>query len=208
VAACFGDDPGQTLEILIGQLVNLVRDGQPLRMSKRAGTVVTINDIVDAIGVDAARYALARYSRDSAIDLDLDLWTQRSNDNPVYYVQYAHARISSLLRNAAQAGITRGDRYDPALLTQPFENDLLKALADFPAVIAAAAELRQPHRVTRYLEQLSGTYHRFHDACRVLPRDGGPLDETGRARLWLAEATRIVLANGLGLLGVTAPGRL
>jgi arginyl-tRNA synthetase len=208
VAACFGDDPDQTLEILIGQLVNLLRDGQPLRMSKRAGTVVTISDIVDAIGVDAARYALARYSRDSTIDLDLDLWTRRSNDNPVYYVQYAHARISSLLRNAAQAGITRGDRYDPALLTHDRENDLLKALAEFPAVVATAAELRQPHRVARYLEDLSGTYHRFYDACRVLPRDGGPLGETGRARLWLAEATRVVLANGLGLLGVTAPDRL
>jgi arginyl-tRNA synthetase len=208
VAACFGDNPDQTLEILIGQLVKLLRDGQPLRMSKRAGTVVTINDIVDAIGADAARYALARYSLDSTIDLDLDLWTRRSNDNPVYYVQYAHARISSLLRNAARAGITRGDRYDPALLTHDRENDLLKALAEFPAVVAAAAELRQPHRVPQYLEDLAGAYHRFYDACRVLPRDDGPLDETGRARLWLAEAARIVLANGLGLLGVTAPDRL
>jgi len=208
VAACFGDDPDQTLEILIGQLVSLLRDGEPVRMSKRAGTVVTINDIVDAIGVDAARYALARYSLDSTIDLDLDLWARRSNDNPVYYVQYAHARISSLLRNAARAGITRGERYDPTLLTHDRENDLLKALAEFPAVVAAAAGRRQPHRVPRYLEDLSGTYHRFYDACRVLPRDDGPLDETGRARLWLAEAARIVLANGLGLLGVTAPERL
>jgi arginyl-tRNA synthetase len=208
IAACFGDDPDQTLEILIGQLVNLLRDGQPLRMSKRAGTVVTIDDIVDAIGVDAARYALARYSLDSTIDLDLDLWTRHSNDNPVYYVQYAHARIASLLRTAARAGITCGDRYDPALLTHDRENDLLKALAEFPAVVASAAELRQPHRVARYLEDLSGAYHRFYDACRVLPRDDDPLDETGRARLWLAEATQIVLANGLGLLGVTAPDRL
>jgi arginyl-tRNA synthetase len=208
LAACFGDDPGQTLEILIGQLVNLLRDGRPLRMSKRAGTVVTISDIVDAIGAEAARYALARYSLDSTIDLDLDLWTQRSNDNPVYYVQYAHARISSLLRNAARAGITRGDRYNPALLTHDREKDLLKALAEFPSVAAVAAELRQPHRVTRYLEDLAGTCHRFYDACRVMPRGDGPLDETGRARLWLAEAARIVLANGLGLLGVTAPDRL
>jgi arginyl-tRNA synthetase len=123
-------------------------------------------------------------------------------------VQYAHARASSLLRNAARAGITRGARYDRALLTHDRENDLLKALAEFPAVIAAAAELRQPHRVTRYLEKLSSTCHRFYDTCRVLPRDGGLLDETGRARLWLAEAARIVLANGLGLLGVTAPDRL
>jgi arginyl-tRNA synthetase len=208
VAACFGDDPDQTLEILIGQLVSLVRDGQPLRMSKRAGTVVTISDIVDAIGVDAARYALARYSLDSAIDLDLDLWTRRSNDNPVYYVQYAHARISSLLRNAARAGIVWADRYDPALLTHDREQDLLKALSEFPAVVATAAELRQPHRVPRYLENLSGIYHRFYDACRVLPRGDDLLDETGRARLWLADAARIVLANGLGLLGVSAPDRL
>jgi arginyl-tRNA synthetase len=208
IAACFGDDPDQTLEILIGQMVNLVRDGQPLRMSKRSGTVVTINDIVDAIGVDAARYALARYSLDSAIDLDLDLWTRRSNDNPVYYVQYAHARIASLLRNAAQSGITRGDQYDPGLLSRDRENELLKALAEFPSVVATAAERRQPHRVARYLEDLSGTYHRFYDACRVLPRDDRPLDNLGRARLWLADASRIVLANGLGLLGVTAPERL
>ena len=207
-ACCFGDDPGQTLEILIGQLVNLLRDGRPVRMSKRAGTVVTIDDIVGAIGVDAARYALARYSLDAAVDLDLGLWTRRSSDNPVYYVQYAHARIASLLRTASAAGITRGDRYDAAALTHDRENDLLKALADFPAAVASAAELRQPHRIARYLEDLSGTYHRFHDACRVLPRDGGPLGETGRARLWLAEATRVVLANGLGLLGVTAPDRL
>ena len=208
IAACFGDDPDQTLEILIGQLVNLVRDGQPLRMSKRAGTIVTIDDLVDAIGVDAARYALARYSLDSPIDLDLDVWTRRSNDNPVYYVQYAHARISSLLRNAAGSGNHRGSQYDPGLLSHDRENDLLKALADFPSVVASAAELRQPHRVARYLEDLAGTYHRFNDACRVLPRDSGPIDALGRARLWLAEAARIVLANGLRLLGVTAPERL
>jgi arginyl-tRNA synthetase len=208
VAACFGDNPDQTLEILIGQLVNLVRDGRPLRMSKRAGTIVTIDDIVDAIGVDAARYALARYSLDSPIDLDLDVWTRRSNDNPVYYVQYAHARISSLLRNAAESGNSLGSQYDPSLLSHDRENDLLKTLADFPGVVASAAELRQPHRVARYLEDLAGTYHRFNDACRVLPHDRSPVDDLGRARLWLAEAARIVLANGLRLLGVTAPDRL
>jgi arginyl-tRNA synthetase len=208
IAACFGDDPDLTLEVLIGQFVNLVRDGQPLRMSKRAGTVVTIDDIVDAIGVDAARYALARYSLDSPIDLDLDLWTRRSSDNPVYYVQYAHARIASLLRAAAEAGITRGSDYDPGLLSHVRENDLLKALAEFPGVVAGAAELRQPHRVARYLEELAGAYHRFYDACRVLPRDGEPAGDVSRARLWLAEAAGIVLANGLGLLGVTAPDRL
>ena len=213
IAACLGDNPDQTLEILIGQMVNLLRDGQLVRMSKRAGTVVTIGDIVDAIGVDAARYALARYSLDATIDLDLDLWTRQGNENPVFYVQYAHARISSLLRRAAEAGITLGDEYDPGLLTHDRENDLLKALAEFPRVVAAAAELRQPHRVARYLEDLSGAYHRFYDACRVLPRDGGPGEggppgDLGQARLWLAAATRIVLANGLYLLGVSAPERL
>jgi arginyl-tRNA synthetase len=208
IAGCFGDDPDQTLELLIGQLVNLVRDGQPVRMSKRAGTVVSIGDIVGALGVDAARYALARYSLDSPIDLDLDLWTRRNNDNPVYYVQYAHARIVSLLRAAAASGVTRGGTYDPGLLSHPRENDLLKALAEFPAVVASAAELRQPHRVARYLEDLASAYHKFYDACRVLPRDGQPPDDLGRARLWLADAARIVLANGLGLLGVTAPDQL
>jgi arginyl-tRNA synthetase len=208
IAACFGDDPDQTLDILIGQLVSLIRHGQPLRMSKRAGTVVTIDDIVGAIGVDAARYALARYSLDSPIDLDLDLWTRRSNDNPVYYVQYAHARIASLLRAAAEAGLSLGTGYEPGLLSHVRENDLLKALAGFPDVVASAAELRQPHRVARYLEDMAGAYHRFYDACRVLPRDGEPAAELARARLWLADAARIVLANGLGLLGVTAPDRL
>jgi arginyl-tRNA synthetase len=208
IAACLGDDPDQTLEILIGQMVNLVRDGQPVRMSKRAGTITTIDDIVGAIGTDATRFALARYSLDSAIDIDLDLWTRRSNDNPVYYVQYAHARIASLDRKAAKAGLNRGVSYDASLLSHPRENDLLKTLADFPAVVAAAAELRQPHRVARYLEDLAGTYHRFHDACRILPRDKEPFDDVGRARLWLADATRIVLVNGLGLLGLSAPERL
>ena len=208
IAGCFGDDPDQTLEILIGQLVNLVRDGQPLRMSKRAGTVVTIDDIVGAIGVDAARYALARYSLDSPIDLDLDLWTRHSSDNPVYYVQYAHARIASLLRAAAELGITRGGTYDPGLLSHVRENDLLRALAEFPGVVASAAEVRQPHRIARYLEDLASAYHRFYDTCRVLPRDGQSLDDLGRARLWLADAARTVLANGLGLLGVTAPDQL
>ena len=208
VAACFGDDPDQSLEILIGQLVNLVAGGRPVRMSKRAGTVITIDDLVGAVGVDAARYALARYSLDSPIDLDLDLWTKRSTDNPVYYVQYAHTRIASLMRNAAEFGLTLGTDYGPELLGDDREQRLLKALADFPGTVASAAELRQPHRIARYLEDLAGSYHRFHDACRVLPRAGEEFGETGRARLWLAKASQIVLANGLGLLGVSAPDRL
>jgi arginyl-tRNA synthetase len=212
MAACFGDDPDATLEILIGQMVNLVRDGQPVRMSKRAGTVVVLADLVDAIGADAARYALARYSVDSPIDLDLDAWAKRSQDNPVYYVQYAHARIASLLRNAAELGIaadfeTGGD-FDPALLAHEREGDLLKELGEFPGVVSAAAELREPHRVARYLEALAGTYHRFYDACRVLPMGDEPATPLTYARLWLVEATRTVLANGLALLGVSAPERM
>jgi arginyl-tRNA synthetase len=208
MCACFGDEPGRNLEILIGQMVNLVRDGQPLRMSKRAGTVLTMDDLVDAIGVDAARYALARYSMDSTIDIDLDVWAKQTNDNPVFYVQYAHARIASLLRNAGELGVLRGDDLDPSLLSHERENELLGTLGEFPRVVASAAELREPHRVARYLEQLAGTYHRFYDACRVLPMGDEPATDLTRARLWLVEATRVVLANGLGLLGVNAPERM
>jgi arginyl-tRNA synthetase len=209
MAACFGDDPDRNLEILIGQMVNLVREGQPMRMSKRAGTVVTMEDLVDAIGVDASRYALARYSVDSPIDIDIDLWTRRSNDNPVFYVQYAHARIVSLLRNAAELGITRGDDYDPALLSHERENDLLKAIGGFPAIVSSAAELREPHRVARYLEEtLAPAYHRFYDSCRVLPQGDEEATDLTRARLWLVEAARTVFANGLDLLGVSAPERM
>jgi len=212
MAACFGDDPDVTLEILIGQLVSLQRDGRPVRLSKRAGEVITLADIVSAIGADAARYALARYALDSPVEVDLDLWARRSSDNPVFYVQYAHARICALLRAATEGGHDRGAGYDPALLSHERERDLLKDLGDFPAVVAGAAELRAPHRVARYLEQLAGSYHRFYDACRVLPRspaaDDDPAPEVTRARLWLAEATRIVLAVGLGLLGVSAPERM
>ena len=161
-----------------------------------------------AIGVDAARYALARYSLDSPIDLDLDLWASHSADNPVYAVQYAHTRICSLLRNAASAGIALGDGYDPAVLTQEREIGLLKTLADFPVAVATAAELRAPHRVARYLAELASAYHKFNDTCRVLPRAGEEFGELGRARLWLASATRVVLAGGLNLLGVTAPDRM
>ncbi len=208
MASCFGDDPDTNLEILIGQLVNLVRDGQPVRMSKRAGNFVTLDDLVDAIGADAGRYALARYSSDSTIDLDLDLWTKAGNENPVYYVQYAHSRVSSLLRNAAELKLDKGEEYDASLLSHPRETDLLKQLAQLPQVVATAAELREPHRVARYAEDLAGTYHRFYEACRVLPRGDDRLSDVGAARLWLVEATRIVLANALNLLGVSAPEKM
>ncbi|WP_089155013.1 arginine--tRNA ligase [Micromonospora sp. NBS 11-29] len=210
MSACFGDDPDRNLEILIGQLVNLVRDGAPVRMSKRAGTVVTLEDLVDAIGVDASRYALARYSSDSPIDIDVELWTRATRDNPVYYVQYVAARTASVGRNAAEVGLTRGDAADfrAELLDHEKENELLKALAEFPAVVSSAAELRGPHLVARYLERLAGAYHRFYDNCRILPRGDEKVTDLHRARLWLNDATRVVIANGLHLLGVAAPERM
>ena len=207
MCAAFGDTPGVNLEILIGQMVNLLKDGEPLRMSKRAGTIVTMEDLVDAVGVDAGRYALARSSSDSNIDIDLDLLTRRTNDNPVYYVQYAHARTCSVRKNAAAVGIGL-DVFDPALLTDPTESDLLGMLGEFPRVVATAAELREPHRVARYLEALAGTYHRWYDACRVIPKGDEPVTDLNRTRAWLNEATRQVLANGLDLLGVSAPERM
>jgi arginyl-tRNA synthetase len=210
MCAAFGDEPGRNLEILIGQMVNLLRDGQPLRMSKRAGTVVTIDDLVEAIGVDASRYALARYSSDSTIDLDLDLWAKASNDNPVFYVQYAHARVASILRNAADLGLAPAtpDEFDPSLLAHEKEGELLRALAEFPRVVTAAAQLREPHRVARYLEDTAASYHRFYDSCRVLPMGDEEAGDLHRARLVLVAATRTVLANGLSLLGVSAPERM
>lgn len=208
LAACFGDDPEQHLEILIGQMVNLVRDGAPVRMSKRHDTVVTLEDLVAAIGVDAARYALARYSADSPIDIDVELWTRATRDNPVYYVQYAHARIASLLRNAAELGVSRGHEVDLSLLAHEKERDLLAALGELPQVVTTAAELREPHRVARYAEELAGTYHRFYDSCRVLPVGDEPVTDLTRARLTLVEAARIALANSLTLLGVSTPDRM
>jgi arginyl-tRNA synthetase len=210
LAAAVGDDPEVNLEILLGQLVNLVRDGEPVRMSKRAGTVVLLEDLVGAVGADAARYALARASVDQMIDLDLDLWSRKSNDNPVFYVQYAHARISSVLRNAGDLGLALGDaaEVDVALLTHERENALLRAIGEFPKVVTAAAELRAPHRVARYLEELAGTYHRFYDSCRILPMGDEEPGELHRARLTLCAATATVLRNGLGVLGVTAPERM
>ncbi|HTF12397.1 MAG TPA: arginine--tRNA ligase [Asanoa sp.] len=210
MSACFGDDPDANLEILIGQLVNLLENGEALRMSKRAGTTLTLEDLVEKIGVDAARYALARFSSDSQIDIDVDLWTRSTRDNPVYYVQYVAARTASVARNAAEVGLTRGtgDAFHPELLDHEKELDLLKSLGDYPAVVATAAELREPHRVARYLEDLASSYHRFYDNCRVLPRGDEEITDTHRARLWLNDATRTVIANGLGLLGVTAPERM
>lgn len=204
-ASALGDDPA-VVEVLIGQLVNLVQEGVPVRMSKRAGNVVTMQDLVDTVGVDAARYSLIRSSVDSSLDVDLDLLTRRSNDNPVFYVQYAHARLASLTRNAADVGLTPGTSY--GLLDHPREGDLIRTLGEFPAVLASAAELREPHRVARYLETLASAYHKFYDVCRVLPMGDEEIGELHRARLALCGAARQVLANGLTLLGVSAPERM
>ena len=216
LAACYGDDPNVNIEILIGQLVSLVRDGEPVRMSKRAGTVITLEDLVEAVGADAGRYALARASTDTTLEIDLDLWAKRSSDNPVFYVQYAHARTSKVLRDAAALGLPVPtaesiDEVDLTLLAHERETELLRALGEFPTVVAAAAELRAPHRVARYLEeQVAPALNRFYDerACRVLPFGDEPATPLNIARLALCEAVRTVIANGLTLLGVTAPERM
>ncbi len=210
--AAFGDTPWVNLEILIGQLVNLVKDGVPVRMSKRAGTVVTMEDLVDAVGVDAARYSLVRSSTDSQVDIDLDLLTKRSNDNPVYYVQYAHARTQAVGRNAAASGVARevgGEAvFAPELLEHETESILLGVLQEFPRILAQASELREPHRVARYLEELAGSYHRWYDNCRVIPQGDDPVTAVHNTRLWLNDAVAQVLRSGLGLLGVSAPERM
>jgi len=209
VSACAGDDRDLNVEVLIGQMVKMVKNGEEVRLSKRAGTLLLLEDLVDEVGVDAARYTLIRYPVDSPLTLDLDLMIKRTNDNPVFYVQYAHARICSVLRSADELGIDwRAAGLDPSVLTDERESALLGALAGFPGVLATAAELREPHRVARYLEDLATAYHRFYDNCRVLPRGDEPVESLHIARLWLCAATRQVIANGLALCGVEAPNRM
>jgi arginyl-tRNA synthetase len=203
----FGDTPNVNLQILIGQMVNLVKDGQPVKMSKRAGTIVTLDDLVDAVGVDAGRYALVRSSSDSQLDIDLDLLSKRSNENPVFYVQYAHARTRSVAVNAKAAGVDRST-FAPELLTHESESALLGGLQEFPRIVALAAELREPHRVARYIEELAGLYHTWYAATRVIPLGDEPVTDLHRTRLWLNDATGQVVRNGLGLLGVSAPDRM
>jgi arginyl-tRNA synthetase len=209
MCAAFGDTPEVNLEILIGQMVNLLKGGKPYRMSKRAGTVVTLEDLVEIVGVDAARYSLARSSADSSLDVDLDLLTKSTNENPVFYVQYAHARTANVALNAVDAGVRREDGFDPGQLDHGSEAVLLGALGDFPRIVAQAAEMREPHRVARYLETLAGAYHKWYDQKRrVLPVGDEEVTDAHRTRLWLNDATRQVLENGLGLLGVSAPERM
>ena len=207
MCAAFGDEPGVNLEIMIGQLVNLVRDGEPVRMSKRAGTVVTMEDLVEIVGVDAARYALVRSSINSQLDIDLALLEKKTNDNPVFYVQYAHARTAQVANNAATLGVDRTE-FEPALLTHASEEELLAKLIELPRVMATAAEFKEPHRIARYLEEVAGAYHRWYDNCRVTPMGDAPVESIHRTRLWLNDAAGVVLRNGLNLLGVSAPERM
>ena len=209
MARAFGDDAGagKNMEILIGQLVNLLRGGKPVRMSKRAGTVVTMEDLVDAVGVDAARYSLVRASVDTALDLDLDLVASHTNENPVYYVQYAHARTCSVSRNAAEHGVRRDDAFMPELL-EAADSELLGELARLPEIINQAATLREPHRIARYLEEVAGAYHTWYAKARVTPRADEEVSDMHRTRLWVNDATRQVLAIGLELLGVSAPEKM
>ncbi len=215
MAACVGDDPDATLDVMIGQLVKILRDGEEMKLSKRAGTIVTLDELADVVGVDALRYSLARYPADSPLTLDVAEITKASNDNPVFYVQYAHARTCRMMANAADLGMTvpvdGAERaFDPALLSHEREGDLLRALAEFPRAVASAAELREPHRVARYLETTASVFNRWYDTreCRMLPQGDEPVTATNEARLLLVLATRTVIANGLDLLGVTAPERM
>ena len=205
IAACAGDDPEHNIEVKIGQLVNIAGE----RMGKRRGNALYMDELIDWIGADALRYSLARYPADSPLSLDGEEMRRQTNDNPVFYVQDAHARTANVARLAAEDGVDRGDGFDPALLSDPSEAALLAILGDYPRVVAQAAALLEPHRVARYLENLAATFHKWYDTCRVRPMNAEePITDLHRTRLWLNDATRVVLANGLGLLGVSAPERM
>ena len=208
-AACAGDNPEYNIHVLIGQLVKIMEGGEEVKLSKRAGTIITLEELVEKVGVDAARYTLIRYPVDTPMVMDIDILKRNTNENPVYYVQYAHARIAAVLRNAAELNIAGGlDNFDPIQLSHDRENELLGSLAEFPRIVASAAELREPHRIARYLEELAGVYHGFYADCRVLPMGDEPATALHSARLNLCAATLQVLKNGLLLLGVSAPERM
>jgi arginyl-tRNA synthetase len=208
-AACAGDNPDYNVEVLIGQLVKIVEGGEEVKLSKRAGTIITLEELVEKVGVDAARYTLIRYPVDTPMVMDIDILRRNTNENPVYYVQYAHARIAAVLRNVEELAIPMGlDHFDPAQLSHDRENELLGTLAEFPRVVAAAAQFREPHRVARYLEELAGVYHGFYADCRVLPLGDEAISPLHSARANLCAATKQILKNGLDLLGVSAPERM
>jgi arginyl-tRNA synthetase len=208
IAACAGDDPEVNIEVLIGQLVSV----NGAKLSKRAGNIIELKDLIDWLGKDAVRYSLARFPADSPLTLDPDLLKKHSNENPVFYVQYAHARSRGAARNAVDAGVERSvdgkDSFDASLLDHATENELLSYLGSYPSIVAKAAELREPHRVARHLETIAGAYHRWYDACRIAPMGDEAVTDVNRTRLWLNDATSQVLANGLHLLGVSAPERM
>lgn len=203
IAGAAGEDPERNIEVLIGQLVSI----NGARLSKRAGNIIEMDDLLEWLGSDALRYSLGRYPADSPLTLDPELLRKRTNDNPVFYVQYAHARTCAVGRNAAQVQVDRS-RFAPETLTHETESALLGALQEFPRIVAHAAEVREPHRVARYLEEIAGLYHRWYDNCRVIPRGDDPIEPVHHTRLWLNDASRQVIANGLDLLGVTAPERM
>ena len=208
-AACAGDNPKYNIDVLIGQLVKIMEGGEEVKLSKRAGTIITLEELVEKVGVDAARYTLIRYPVDTPMVMDIDVLKRNTNENPVYYVQYAHARITAVLRNATELKIPAGlENFDPAQLSHDRENELLGSLAEFPRIVAGAAELREPHRIARYLEELAGLYHGFYADCRVLPMGDEPISAIHSARINLCAATLQVLKNGLELLGVSAPERM
>ena len=207
--ACAGDDPEYNVEVMIGQLVKIMEGGEEVKLSKRAGTIITLEELVEKVGVDAARYTLIRYPVETPMVLDVDILKSNTNENPVYYVQYAHARIAAVLRNAAELNISSAlTDFDPAQLSHDRENELLGSLAQFPRIVASAAELREPHRVARYLEELAGVYHGFYADCRVLPLGDESPSAVHSARAALCAATKQTLKNGLDLLGVSAPERM
>ena len=209
IAACAGDDPEKDVEILIGQMVKIMEGGSELKLSKRAGTIITLAELVEKVGTDAARYTLIRYPTDTPMIMDVDLLKKNTNENPVYYVQYAHARICAVLRNAKEIGIKYGaDVYLPELLNHERERELIGLLAQYPKVVATAAELRQPHRIARYIEELAGQYHRFYNDCRVLPLGEEKITDLNSARATLSQATAQVISNGLDLLGANAPEKM
>ena len=209
IAACAGDDPEKNIEVLIGQMVKIIEGGQELKLSKRAGTIITLEELVEKVGIDAARYTLIRYPTDTPMVMDVDLLKKNTNDNPVYYVQYAHARICAVLRNAKDLGIDYGLKfYSPELLVHERERELIGLLAEYPRIIAAAAFARQPHRVARYIEELAALFHRFYNDCRVLPLGDEKPTKLNSARACLSLATAQVISNGLDLLGVNAPERM
>ena len=200
-----GEDPDHA-EFILGQLVTLKRDGVPVQMSKRTGEFVTFDELLDEVGADAARYLLVRQGADTALDFDLAQAVARSQDNPVYYVQYAHARIASIGRHAEEQGIALAPVDEVALEELQHESEvaLLSKIAELPEIVQVAAHLRAPHRIARYTEELAADFHAFYRDCRVVSEDAS----LTQARLHLSRAAQITLANALRLLGVTAPDKM